>query len=253
MEITINKLASLAGISTRTLRYYDEIGLLKPKRIKDNGYRIYGQTEIDRLQQIMFYRALEVSLDDIAKIIYDVDFDESAALDGHLISLLARKAQLEMLISNVEKTIASNKGEIDMSNAEKFEGFKAQLVDENEKKYGSEVRAKYGDSVVDASNKKIKGMSKEQYERGEELRAAINEALILGVETADVSGDVASELVELHKEWLCIFAPKGLYSKEYHLALGEMYVADERFKKYYDDVVVGGAEFLNEALKKHLK
>ena len=68
MEYTIKRLASLSGVSTRTLRYYDEIGLLKPLRINSSNYRIYGKTEVDRLQQILFYKELDVSLDDIKKL-----------------------------------------------------------------------------------------------------------------------------------------------------------------------------------------
>ncbi|MDP4158116.1 MAG: MerR family transcriptional regulator, partial [Bacillota bacterium] len=71
MEFTVQSLGKLAGVSTRTLRYYDEIGILKPARINSSGYRIYGQREVDRLQQILFYRELGVSLEDIKKIITD--------------------------------------------------------------------------------------------------------------------------------------------------------------------------------------
>ena len=68
MEYTVQKLGKMAGVSTRTLRYYDEIGILKPARINSSGYRIYGQAEVDRLQQILFYRELGVSLENIKDI-----------------------------------------------------------------------------------------------------------------------------------------------------------------------------------------
>src|SRR3954465_2372197 len=98
MEYTVQKLGLLAGISTRTLRYYDEIGILKPARINSSGYRIYGQAEVDRLQQILFYRELEVSLDRIKEIIADPAFDGAAALKEHRKKLLEKKKQLEVLI-----------------------------------------------------------------------------------------------------------------------------------------------------------
>lgn len=91
MEYTVNKLAKLAGISTRTLRYYDEIGLLSPVRMSSNGYRIYGKIEVDRLQQILFYRELGVPLDEIKKIISTKDFDGVTALQSHLTALLAKR------------------------------------------------------------------------------------------------------------------------------------------------------------------
>ena len=101
MEYTVQKLARLAGISTRTLRYYDEIGLLKPARINSSGYRIYGQKEVDKLQQILFYRELELSLDAIKEIITSPSFDEVRALKEHREKLLMKRKQLDLLIKNV--------------------------------------------------------------------------------------------------------------------------------------------------------
>src|SRR3954451_1504741 len=106
MEYTVQKLASLAGVSTRTLRYYDEIGILKPARINSSGYRIYGPAEVDRLQQILFYRELGVSLDHIKKIITAPSFNGPIALKEHHEQLLDKRKQLDLLIANVEKTIA---------------------------------------------------------------------------------------------------------------------------------------------------
>jgi DNA-binding transcriptional MerR regulator len=112
MEYTIQKLAKLAGVSTRTLRYYDELGLLSPARISSNGYRIYGQKEINCLQQILFYREIGVSLEEIRNILESKDFDRLSALQSHLTALVARQKQLGLLISNVEKTIKDMKGEL---------------------------------------------------------------------------------------------------------------------------------------------
>ena len=141
MEYTINKLAKLAGVSTRTLRYYDEFGLLSPARVSSNGYRIYGQKEVDQLQQILFYRELDVPLEEIRRILASADFDGLSALQSHLAALLARQKQLDLLIANVEKTIKGMKGEAIMSDQEKFEGFLKKLVDDNEEQYGEEIRS----------------------------------------------------------------------------------------------------------------
>lgn len=91
MEYTVKKLANLAGVSTRTLRYYDEIGILKPARISSCGYRIYGQKEVNRLQQILFYREMDVSLEDIKRILDSPSFDEVVALKEHRKKLLEKK------------------------------------------------------------------------------------------------------------------------------------------------------------------
>src|SRR5690606_34807636 len=110
MEYTVKKLAQLSGVSTRTLRYYDEIGLLKPARINSSGYRIYGQIEVDKLQQILLYRELRLSLDRIKKIVNDPSFDKVRALKEHREQLLDKRKQLDLLIASVEKTIAFTEG-----------------------------------------------------------------------------------------------------------------------------------------------
>ena len=163
MEYTVQKLGKLAGISTRTLRYYDEIGILKPARINSSGYRIYGQEEVDRLQQILFYRELGVSLESIKDIVTSPSFDGVNALREHREKLLEKRKQLDMLIANVDKTIALTEGRIKMSDKEKFEGFKQKMIDDNEKKYGKEIREKYG-IAVEKSNEKLKNMTEEQYD-----------------------------------------------------------------------------------------
>ncbi len=247
MEYSINKLAKLAGVSTRTLRYYDEVELLSPRRISSNGYRVYGQKEVDHLQQILFYRELGVPLDEIKSIMWSKDYDGIAALQGHLSALKAKKEQIELLITNVEKTIAASKGEITMSNKEKFEGFKQKMLDENEKQYGKEIREKFGDGIIDASNAKMMGLTAEQYEKVQELSRQINDSLKTAFEQGDPSSELAQTVCALHKEWLGYFW--NHYSKKAHLGLTQTYVDDPRFREYYDAIAVGCAEFLRDAIK----
>jgi DNA-binding transcriptional MerR regulator len=251
MEYTINKLAKLAGVSTRTLRYYDELGLLSPARVSSNGYRIYGQKEIDRLQQILFYRELGVSLEEIRNILASKDFDGLSALESHLTALLARREQLNLLVANVEKTIKTMKGEMIMSDQEKFEGFLQKLVDHNERKYGEEARAKYGDEHVNRSNTKVLNMSKEQYIELEKLTADLNETLKAAFEQGDPASELAQKACELHKKWLCFYWDD--YSKEAHKGVTQMYVDDPRFTAYYDKIVHGCAAFLRDAVAIYCK
>ncbi len=247
MEYTINKLAKMAGVSTRTLRWYDECGLLKPRRISSNGYRVYGQSEIDRLQQIMFYRELGVELSEIGHILSSSDFDGLAALQSHYEALCSRREQINVLIKNVENSIKAMKGENTMSDNEKFEGFKQKLVDDNEAKYGEEIRAKYGNDSVDRSNAKVKGMTKEQYAEIERLTQVVNETLKAAFEQGDPTSELAQKACELHKRWLCYFWDG--YSKEAHLGVTQMYVDDPRFTEYYDKIATGCAVFLRDAVK----
>ncbi|MCL2810326.1 MAG: MerR family transcriptional regulator [Clostridia bacterium] len=251
MEYTVNKLAKLAGVSTRTLRYYDECGLLSPTRASSNGYRIYGESEIDHLQQILFYRELGMPLNEIKKIMSAKDFDGTAALQSHLAALLAKQKQLDVLITNVKKTIRAAKGETNMNNEEKFKGFIQKLVDDNERQYGEEIRGKYGDAVVEGSNTKVKGMTKEQYARAERLSNEANETLRAAFEQGDPAGELAQKACEFHKQWLCCFWDQ--YNKEAHLGVTQMYVDDPRFTAYYDKIVVGCAAFLREAVAIYCK
>lgn len=254
MEYTVNKLAKLAGISTRTLRYYDEIGLLQPDRISTNGYRIYGQVQVDILQQILFYRELGISLDEIKEIIAAPGFNEAKALEGYLTALWQRKEQIEMLIQNVSKTISSLKGKIIMSDSEKFEGFKKKLIEDNEQKYGKEIREKYGDEAVRASNTKVAEMTAEQWRKQEELSLKIFESLKKAMQNGDPACEDAQKACDLHRQWLCLFWKDGTYSKQAHMGIGDMYVSDERFKAYYDNALgAGTAEFLQNALAEYTK
>ena len=138
-----------------------------------------------------------------------------------------------------------------MSDSKNFEGFKENLINENEQKYGVEIREKYGDDAVNASNVKLKGMTEEQYAESERLRAEVDETLKAALETGDPSGDLAQKACELHRQWLCHFYPN--YSREYHKGLGKMYVVDERFKEYYDKIAPGCAEFLRDAINIYCK
>jgi len=246
LEYTVQKLGKLAGISTRTLRYYDEIGILKPARINSSGYRIYGQTEVDRLQQILFYRELGISLENIKEIVSSPSFDGAKALSEHRERLLDKRKQLDALIENVEKSIASNEGRITMSDQEKFEGFKQNLIDENEKKYGKEVREKYGDEAVNKSNERLLNMTKEQHEEVTRLAKEIEVTLAEAFKTGDPAGDLAQKAADLHKKWLSFYWNQ--YSKEAHAGLAQMYVDDERFTAFYDKEQPGTAEFLRDAV-----
>ncbi|HET7615392.1 MAG TPA: MerR family transcriptional regulator [Bacillales bacterium] len=246
MEYTVQKLGKLAGVSGRTLRYYDEIGLLKPARINSSGYRIYGRKEVDQLQQILFYRELGVGLEDIKAILASPDFDREAALKEHRAKLLGKRARLNDIIANVDKTILSMEGGIGMSDQEKFEGLKSRMIEENERKYGKEIREKYGEDAVEKSNAKVKNMTKEDHEAVTKLAKQVKETLAEAMASGDPAGEAAQKAADLHRQWLTFYWDR--YSKEAHAGLAQMYVDDERFKAYYDEIRPGAAEFLRDAV-----
>lgn len=246
MEYTVQKLGKLAGISTRTLRYYDEINLLSPARINSSGYRIYGEPEINKLQQILFYRELGVSLESIKNIVSASSFDGVSALKEHHKKLLEKREQINRLIANVEKTISVTEGRTTMSNKEKFEGFKNKIIDENEKKYGKEIRKKYGNDTVERSNQRIKNMSEEQYKEVIDLEKTMFAKIKIALEAGDPTSELAQEVADLHCKWLSFYWDS--YSKEAHAGLAQMYVDDERFTAYYDKEQPGTAKFLRDAI-----
>ncbi|MFD2305202.1 MerR family transcriptional regulator [Enterococcus termitis] len=248
MEYTIKKVAELSGVSTRTLRYYDEIELLKPARINSSGYRLYGTKEIDQLQQILFYRSLDMKLEDIQKLLNEPEFDAQKALQTHYQQLLEKRQLIDHLILTVEKTIRYQKGETTMTDQEKFIGFKQKKLQENEERYGNEIREKYGKEAVETSNKHWLNLSEADLNKMDIAEKELFAALKLVMETQDYQSPEAETAFLKHKEWLMITSPN--YSAEMHKGLGQMYIGDERFAAYYNDRVgSSAAETLNQIIQ----
>lgn len=249
MEYTVKRLSELSGVSVRTLHYYDAIGLLSPARVAENGYRLYGQTQVDILQQILFYRSLDMPLEKIRSLLTAPDFDRERALEMHLTALQAEKARTETLILTVEKTLRALKGEAAMTDQEKFEGFKQKWLDENEKRYGGEARKAYGAQAVEASEKKVRGMSKEAWDAQQALSERTLTLLRAALAKGDPACEEAREACEAHKKWLCMFWKDGAYSPKAHRALADTYVTDPRFTRYYDENAgQGAAAFFKRAI-----
>ena len=249
MEYGIRALAQLAGVSTRTLRYYDQIGLLKPSEVTEGGYRLYGPDQAARLQQILFYRERGFDLKTIRSILDDPDFDMLRAMEEHLGALEQQKADTEALIAAVQKTIRHLKGECDMDDKERFQAWKDRQVRENESKYGAEARQKYGDGQVDAANQKLMGLSPEQADRWRALDREILERLEAAVSAGlPADSDECARIAELHRQWLRITMPQ--YTPQMHRGIAALYVADERFTAYYDRAIPGCAQLLSDAVQR---
>ncbi len=145
MAYTIKQLADLAGVSIRTLHYYDQIGLLRPEAYGQNGYRYYGESAMLRLQQILFFKELDFSLEQIQAVIDRPDFDVLHALQSHRAALQRKSARLERLIHTIDTTILHLKGKTQMSKQQYFEGFS----EEKQKQYEQEIRRRYGDQAFE--------------------------------------------------------------------------------------------------------
>ena len=248
MEYSIHELSRLSGVSTRTLRWYDEIGLLKPGRVAESGYRYYGPAQVDRLQDILFYRALGVELARIRECLDAPSFDRLAALRQHLAALQAQKARLESLIQSGEETIGCEERKEPMEDEKKFAALKAKLVGENETAHGKEARAKYGDGAVDAANANVMGLTQEQYDAWNALDAELRQRLEVAVKAALApDSEEGRKLYDLHRRWLAVTV-KDLTPQK-HRGIAQLYVLDERFTAYYDRAVPGCAQFLRDAVE----
>ena len=247
---TIGKLAQLSGVSVRTLRFYEEAGLLAPAREAENGYRRYTSEDVDRLQEILLLRHLGVAVRDIGPLLSRSAGERRQALSRHLAELRAERTRLDELIETVERTLAHLKGEMNMADNEKFEGFKRELVEDNERRYGTETRERYGNDAADESNRKMLNMSKDDYEAWRVLETEILDALADAVrEGEDPAGPQGAHICELHRRWLSYTWPA--YSPEAHRGLAESYVADERFRAYYDRATPGATDWLRDAILAH--
>lgn len=246
---TIHELAALAGVTTRTLRYYHKLGLLPPAAVADNGYRLYGPEQAAALQQILCYRELGMELKDIAPLLRAPSAERAAALERQLAAVQAEQRRLQQLETTLQYTILELKGEYTMTDEQRFEGLKRQTVADNERRYGQEARQKYGDAVVDAANDRLLGMTREQWQDTAALEQEILQRLAALAPTADPAGEQGRALAQLHGEWLRRQWPEGLYSPAMHLQMAQMYQADPRFAAYYDKAVDGGCQWLCRAIE----
>lgn len=194
MNYTIKEIANLAGVTTRTLRYYDEIGLLNPAVIGDNGYRYYDQKSLMKLQQILFFRELDVPLNDIQLIVSRPDFNILQALEEHRLSLQEKALRLEKLIETIDNTMETIKGGRSMIAEDYFAGF-------DESQYKAEARESWGKTSKYAeSQKKWASYSKEKKEaiktEGERLtRRMVSENPAASPDDPDVQAVVESTLL----------------------------------------------------------
>ena len=246
-EYSIQQLSRLSGVSARTLRWYHQIGLLPPGRVGENGYRYYGPRQADRLQDILYYRALGVELSQIKAYLDDPAFDRIAALRGHLAALLAEQARLEGLVASLRKTIDAQERSIPMKDEEKFEAFKRRIVEQNEAAYGQEVRQKYGDSQADQANQAVMNLTPDQYRQWTELGRQIQQGLEQALrEGASPESPQGRDVARLHRRWLSFSG--GPYDAAKHRGLAMLYTADPRFTAYYDREIPGCAQFLQDAI-----
>ena len=242
---TVKQLSSMAGVTPRTLHHYDEIGLLKPSRIGENGYRYYGEEALLKLQQILFYRELDIPLDEIKKIMGRRDFDVLGALQSHKDALNKQAVRIDRLIQTVDNTIQHLKGKTKMSEKGLFEGFS----EEEQEKYAQEAEQMYDPETVRESNRKWKAYSAAK----KEAILAEGKAVYLDMVTAMPKGAASAEVQAIVERWRKHMDYFWTPSLDHLIGLAEGYSNDPRFKANFDKMHPDLAEFMRKAVKVYVE
>ena len=239
---TVKQLADLAGVSVRTLHYYDEIALLAPSEVAKNGYRYYDDDAVLRLQQILFFRELDFNLSDIKALLDDPAFEVVTALHDHRAALYARIGRLQRLIHTVDSTILTLTGEIDMSKKQLFSGFS----DEDEKRYHQQAREQYDPQEVDASYKRWNTYTKEKQDAIKAEGGAIYDdlAALLAEEHAAESDTVQAVIARWHQHMRHFYEPSIMRLR----GLGQLYVDSPDFADKFRHLHPDLPEFMQKAI-----
>lgn len=244
MAYTVKKLAKLSGVSIRTLRFYDEIRLLKPAYYGENNYRYYEEEQLLMLQQILFYRELGFSLNDIQRIIQSNDFNKIDALISHKHILEQSLDRTKQLIETIDKTIEHLRGKAKMKDEELYYGFDSEKQKEHEKYLVSEGIVTQ--EFMDECNEKVKNWSDKEKNAFIQDIERIMKELINAIEDNKLPSDkIVQELMKQHYEWL---QRSWFPTKEKYLGLAELYQTPE-FRKFYDNHHPKLLEFIVEAMK----
>lgn len=249
---SIQEIARLAGTTSRTLRHYDDVGLLTPSRIAHNGYRHYDEAALVRLQRILLLRELGLGLPQIAEVLNPVNArqSEESALETHLALLREEQNRLARQIASVENTINALKGGEELMAENMFDGF-------DHTQYKEEVEERWGRKAYADSDRWWRGMTDAERADWQQRVSDLGRDWIAAAESGiDPASAEAQHIARRHVEWLTGIpgtpaAVPGGDVKGYVIGLGEMYVADPRFGANYATSAGGtqGAEFVRDALR----
>lgn len=239
-QYTVSQLAELAGITVRTLHHYDEIGLLRPVTRTESGYRLYSERELLLLQQVMFFRQLDVPLEEIRRILADPNFDQARALRQHRELLLAEVGRLGRLIDTIDKTLHMLEGTMTLSDAELYEGFSQEQIE----RYKRESREQYGVEVVEESERRAKNMSKDNWQAVKDEGEVVTQGLARLMDRP-VDDPEVQALIARHYKWVATFWTPDA---DAYQGLGQLYTDNPEFRANYDKYRVGLADFLREAM-----
>lgn len=244
MSYSVGQVAGFAGVTVRTLHHYDEIGLLVPSERSHAGHRRYGDEDLDRLQQILFYRELGFPLDEVAALLDDPETDPRAHLRRQHELLTVRIEKLQKMAAAVEHAMEARTMGINLTPEEKFEVF----GDKDPEEHAEEAERRWGGTEAYAeSQRRAARYTKDDWKRMQAEVASWGERYDALMETGEpATGERAMDMAEEHRQHISQWFYDCSY--EIHRGLGEMYVSDERFKEFYDSMRPGLAEHLRDAI-----
>lgn len=245
MRYKVKEVAELVGVSVRTLHHYDQIGLLTPAEVSEAGYRLYTNRELERLQQILFFREIGLPLQEIKDILDRPDFDRKRALETHKELLLEKRKRLDDILATVTKTIQSIEEGTPMSDKDLFKGFDMASIEAHQKKYAAEARQKYGDAVVDETEKRTGAYTQTDWADIQSRTEAIYGQVIAHMD----KGPADPQVQEAVAAWRQLITDRFYdCTPEIFRGLGDLYVQDERFTANIDKFKPGLAAFLRDAM-----
>lgn len=249
MAYTVKQVSEMTGVTIRTLRFYDKIGLLKPAGATEAGYRLYDDGNIELLQQIMFLRELDFSLKQIKDIVASSQYDRKQALIRQAELLNQKAERLKNLAELAIKTSKSIEGSVNMDKKEMFKEFDMSKIIEHKNKYAEEVKQRWGKTdAYRESQAKTSVYTEEDWKRIHEFQQLnIEKMAELFKQNVPPESDEMQRLVRESQQ----FINDNFYNCTLDIlsGLGEMYVSDERFKAYFDKYADGLAVFVNDAIQ----
>lgn len=240
---TVRQVAEMAGVTVRTLHHYDALGLLTPSARSAAGYRLYGEADLLRLQQILFFRELGFPLEQIRAILEDPHFDQARALEGHREMLALERDRLARLIATVDKTLAKlREDNMGMTDEELYAGFSQEQIE----RYKREAREKYGEQIVEESERRVKQMSKGHWEainaEGEDATRKL--AALHQAGRAPDDPDAQAQVAR-HFKWVTNFWQPDAES---YAGLGRLYAENDEFRAHYEKYAPDLADFMAAAM-----
>jgi DNA-binding transcriptional MerR regulator len=245
MPYTVTKLAKISGVSSRTLRFYDEIGLLKPAFYGENQYRYYEEEQLLMLQQILFFRELGFPLSDIQRVIECDDFNKIESLNMHKSVLQSSLEKTETLIKTIDKTISHLRGKLIMRDAEMFDGFDPKKQQEHEK-YMLDAGI-LTQQQIDESWKKAAHWKKQNWEQYKDEGEQINQELAAAMKNhLKPDSEEVQLLIQRQYNWVNQFWTP---TKETYSSLAQMYLDHPDFRAFYNKYHSNLVEYIAEAIR----